>query len=1074
MKRLIAVLLALSMAFYVAPLNAIAATNDSFSQTITVNSQPDADLVQAIASDPFLTQANSASQEQNATVDTSNMSMEATNSFGKLLLNGMDEENGSNFSSDNRIISVTLNGKTATVKYLVEEDADLVVGIYADDAEEQMVASGTVAVTKTTDGTTTVAITGDIPEYYVIKGYLFDKAEHAPLCEPYKNISNVEEIVDLESATIYDFDSERTINLDEDSDTNFGVLQKDVTFIRANGVDEENGVGENYIAIEDNDKLFYQIENASEEFLSLKQGDIVVYEYAKQCLLIARITSIDVSGTTVTFYGDNTLSLGDVFETLKLDGDGNSDDAVVDESTGDSQIKYIGKQEIETIESTNGKAEFSHVFKISTDDFKDDKEDKSDWTVGGSVDGTLSITAGIDVAVRITKGEEYFSLSLPLTETYELTGTGEIKGVLFHLPEFTVPVQGLFSVGFAPQIVFKASASLSFSGTIIHSIGIEWGRNIPTQDTSQEYLMSTNFKLEGTVYIGLDLGPEVKFSLANKLDLLSVKLKAEGGIELSATETMGELGVGQDEIHECITCYEGELKFKLTFGISLKMLFYEPGVTLKPIEHSFGKAYASQDHGTFGWGSCPYKKYRLTFKAGTGGAGVKVKIESIDSDKNTLYTEIVLDSDGNGTVYLPEKEYLIIADKGSKEFTKTFTLSRGMTVEVDLGNEPDIPTGGTVIASGDCGAQGDNVKWTLDSNGVLTISGTGDMYDWYILDDTDYYLPPWQEDKNLIEYVLVNNGVTHIGRHAFDYCENLKSAVISDSVKSIGAMAFDSSGLTSIILPSISSIGFYAFYNCMALKDIYFKGTVAQWGLSDVENTYAGNDRLLHCTIHCTDGDIVPTIENSITTGKPIEANAKLHAIFNGLTAGEEYTVIVSESAMNPFDTNNLIYVNQKTADANGILDAQFISDEGSTAVYVVACRKGGSSNTGGNTSKDDTIKPSEPQQDDESDAIVGIVLIGGAAIAAVIAGIILIMPVEVSGVAQLSDGNVLANANVQLMKDGQQVAQTTTDESGHFALEVKRGEYQLNVTTFNPETGEEIVRTTSIKAPAKNTNFVF
>ena len=104
----------------------------------------------------------------------------------------------------------------------------------------------------------------------------------------------------------------------------------------------------------------------------------------------------------------------------------------------------------------------------------------------------------------------------------------------------------------------------------------------------------------------------------------------------------------------------------------------------------------------------------------------------------------------------------------------------------------------------------------------------------------------------------------------------------------------------------------------------------------------------------------------------------------------------------------------------------------------------------------------------------MAVVLIGGAAIAAVTAGVILMMPVEVSGVAQLNDGAVLANANVQLMKDGQQVAQTTTDESGRFALEVKRGEYTLNVITTNPETGEQIVHTTSVKAPAKNTNFVF
>ena len=34
-----------------------------------------------------------------------------------------------------------------------------------------------------------------------------------------------------------------------------------------------------------------------------------------------------------------------------------------------------------------------------------------------------------------------------------------------------------------------------------------------------------------------------------------------------------------------------------------------------------------------------------------------------------------------------------------------------------------------VVASGNCGANGGNVKWTLDSDGTLTISGTGNMAD---------------------------------------------------------------------------------------------------------------------------------------------------------------------------------------------------------------------------------------------------------------------------------------------------------------------------------------------------------
>lgn len=290
--------------------------------------------------------------------------------------------------------------------------------------------------------------------------------------------------------------------------------------------------------------------------------------------------------------------------------------------------------------------------------------------------------------------------------------------------------------------------------------------------------------------------------------------------------------------------------------------------------------------------------------------------------------------------------------------------------------------------------------------------------------------------------------------------------------------------LKSISLPaSVQKILQDAFKYCRSLKDITYAGTKAQWSAVGIYGLlYDGNKVLKDATIHCTDGDmkwvgeewVDADAENSITTGKISEANAKPHAVFNGLTAGEEYTVIISKSATNPLDANSLIYVNQKTAGANGVLDVPFISGESGTAAYVVACRKGGSSSTGGNTSKDDTTKPSDSKKDDGSGAIVAVVLIGGAAIAAVTAGVILMMPVEVSGVAQLSDGAVLANAAVQLMKDGQQVAQTTTDESGRFALEVKRGEYTLNVITTNPETGEQIVHTTSVKAPAKNTNFVF
>lgn len=41
--------------------------------------------------------------------------------------------------------------------------------------------------------------------------------------------------------------------------------------------------------------------------------------------------------------------------------------------------------------------------------------------------------------------------------------------------------------------------------------------------------------------------------------------------------------------------------------------------------------------------------------------------------------------------------------------------------------------------SGICGADGDNLTWTLDDNGTLTISGTGDMEEF-----DSYEFVPWR------------------------------------------------------------------------------------------------------------------------------------------------------------------------------------------------------------------------------------------------------------------------------------------------------------------------------------------
>ena len=100
-----------------------------------------------------------------------------------------------------------------------------------------------------------------------------------------------------------------------------------------------------------------------------------------------------------------------------------------------------------------------------------------------------------------------------------------------------------------------------------------------------------------------------------------------------------------------------------------------------------------------------------------------------------------------------------------------------------------------ITASGTCGAQGDNLTWTLDDEGTLTISGTGMMPSMYDPGVDN----PWSQYSASIKMVYIDSGVTSISSSAFGYCRNLSFVTISDTVNKIGNGAFmNCSSLTAI------------------------------------------------------------------------------------------------------------------------------------------------------------------------------------------------------------------------------------------------------------------------------------
>ncbi len=127
--------------------------------------------------------------------------------------------------------------------------------------------------------------------------------------------------------------------------------------------------------------------------------------------------------------------------------------------------------------------------------------------------------------------------------------------------------------------------------------------------------------------------------------------------------------------------------------------------------------------------------------------------------------------------------------------------------------------------SGKCGK---NLTFTLSEDGCLTISGTGEMFNY----NYKKKKAPWDEQKHKITKVVIEKGVTSIGNSAFIDCINLGSVEISNSMKTIRESAFYNCGsLISVIIPNgVETIEFDAFENCNRLTYVEIPNSVKTIG----------------------------------------------------------------------------------------------------------------------------------------------------------------------------------------------------------------------------------------------------
>lgn len=149
-----------------------------------------------------------------------------------------------------------------------------------------------------------------------------------------------------------------------------------------------------------------------------------------------------------------------------------------------------------------------------------------------------------------------------------------------------------------------------------------------------------------------------------------------------------------------------------------------------------------------------------------------------------------------------------------------------------------------VLDSGTCG---ENAAYTLYTNGLLRISGSGATDD---QNETSVWAKNGTADN--ITKIIVDDGITKIGDHFFGGLSSVTSALIAQTVSEIGTYAFAGcSKLSGIALPpvltnlnsgtfsgtgiatlsvpvSVSAIGLQAFYGT-AIENLVYAGTKAQW-----------------------------------------------------------------------------------------------------------------------------------------------------------------------------------------------------------------------------------------------------
>lgn len=634
----------------------------------------------------------------NAVMQMSGIELEANNGLGSLLMDEIQfaaDEEKSNLAAPYAIAEITVEGNTADVRLHAADDCLIVVGIYAEDGEK-LIASGRQYI-QTGSSQVDVTIEGEMPAYYVVKGYLVEAESQRPLSKVYVTRTYTKVMQDFLKKATADFDADQVVNLDEDERTNFAVIKDGNKRILEKTAD---GKTANQLTAFDEAALTYTFANADETLSGLAAGEIFVWQGEDGNFLVIKAKNItineDGNGEKIVVVEAcaDELAADDVFSYVKIEENvGTVDTSPVDADSCPEGATYLGRGD-----AVGYALDGEDSLKLTPDKWTLDlgKFEKE------HVEGELEAGLGIEVIFKYYFAVGVWDVDLSVNAEVSLGGTLKAEGKL------SVPLcaaletkSELFTIQYIPTFVL----GLTFEGTLQSSGTITFGFRAGNQGDSGAYAYSevNLFELSAEVdgYIGFDFNPklEVKGVFHAELETgihLGIKASVNGGISGSTQQ--------ERETHECgIGCIAGEIYVGAPLEGSIQILKFEElnldnNMDMEAEggrEFTLGKFFWSIKYMEFGWGECPHKvKERLITVRVTAGSkpvrGAKVWCGRT-ADAEPVCRADNTKSGGTTSLWMPEKGYsaaypmlYIFASYRGRTAFKALNETGSQTVELKI------------------------------------------------------------------------------------------------------------------------------------------------------------------------------------------------------------------------------------------------------------------------------------------------------------------------------------------------------------------------------------------------------